>query len=243
MPVDSWQDYKVLITDWIRGESEILTVGRIDEWWFRGQGSAANKLTSSLDRRLKTLDINVVRKIESDMIEAFRERAVQSISNAHTDDEVLAILQHYGAPTRLLDWSSSPYVAAFFALSSAQAVVDDDDFCAVWALAHEAPIWKSGAGVSIVQPSFGENQRALMQRGSFTRNSSYYLDIETFLEKNPSPTKDLTLIKFEIPREDASSGLKDLSLMTITSESLFPGLEGAARYAFFRALDKNGQLT
>jgi hypothetical protein len=35
----------------------------------------------------------------------------------HNDLVALMVLRHYGAPTRLLDWSLSPYVAAYFAVS------------------------------------------------------------------------------------------------------------------------------
>lgn len=36
-----------------------------------------------------------------------------------TDDPIaLTVLQHYGVPTRVLDWSQSPYVAAYFAARS-----------------------------------------------------------------------------------------------------------------------------
>jgi len=46
------------------------------------------------------------------------------------DDQIewLALMQHHGAPTRLLDFTWSPYVAAFFALERAS------DDAAVWAL-------------------------------------------------------------------------------------------------------------
>jgi hypothetical protein len=129
-------------------------------------------------------------------------------------------------------------------MTSAQAVADEAEDCAVWAIATSSPVWASGTGLSMVVPKFNENQRALAQRGSFTLNSSMDLDIESYLDNyrlklGPLP---LTLVRFDIPRTDASSGLKDLHLMGITSESLFPGLEGTSRYAFFRALDRNGQL-
>jgi FRG domain len=70
---------------------------------------------------------------EAEMIEDFRRAAHHYLKPGelpHVDDKLewLALMQHYGAPTRLLDFTRSPYVAAFFALSEAR------DGSAVWAL-------------------------------------------------------------------------------------------------------------
>ncbi|WP_375210511.1 FRG domain-containing protein [Hyphomonas jannaschiana] len=48
---------------------------------------------------------------------------------------VFALAQHYGIPTRLLDWSADPFVAAYFAAVGALAENGADDFC-VWTLSE-----------------------------------------------------------------------------------------------------------
>lgn len=66
------------------------------------------------------------------MLHEFKRQAriyIQSAPNDDDDIEWLAIMQHYGCPTRLLDFTYSAYIAAYFAVVDAGASP-----AAVWAL-------------------------------------------------------------------------------------------------------------
>src|SRR5205085_699760 len=98
---------------------------RPDQFLFRGQRDYSWELESSFDRWYRITygghgdRVDVARKL----LDAFKEEAVrQDLTAADTAEvEVMAVARHYGLPTRLLDWSLSPYVAAFFALNEAIA--------------------------------------------------------------------------------------------------------------------------
>jgi hypothetical protein len=88
------------------------------KWAFRGQGTD-RVLAASIER------VAIRPGIAEDYgVREFRRRAHHYIRDVPRDDddlEWLALMQHHGAPTRLLDWTRSPHVAAFFAAQSSNA--------------------------------------------------------------------------------------------------------------------------
>jgi hypothetical protein len=73
---------------------------------------------------------------EKPLLREFQKRAHQYLRHLPGDDEIidwLALMQHYGAPTRLLDWTRSPYVARYFAVEKSVPKRS----AAVWAIDYD----------------------------------------------------------------------------------------------------------
>jgi hypothetical protein len=95
--------------------------------WFRGARKASYHLEPSLYRHPKVKDPNKLIELEWELLSDFRHRAPPFVRSLPTLDlEILFLMQHFGVPTRLLDWTENPLVALFFAL--------ENDDAAVWVL-------------------------------------------------------------------------------------------------------------
>lgn len=88
--------------------------------WYRGCGKASHTLKPSLYRHKRHQTIEEILILEKDLLARFRQRSIPFHSRPLTDGwEWLFLMQHYGVPTRLLDWSESPLMALFFAVTLA----------------------------------------------------------------------------------------------------------------------------
>jgi hypothetical protein len=90
--------------------------------WYRGCGLASYSLAPSLYRHSTIKTPDGLAGLEKKVMARFRQRSIPYHSRDIRDDwEALFFMQHYGVPTRLLDWTENPLVALFFALMSAEA--------------------------------------------------------------------------------------------------------------------------
>ena len=106
-------------------EEELLLSHR--NWAFRGQPQTFGTLIPSFRREFcETSSVKTVEFIEAELINAFREHYAtlqNTISNMPPLSEIdrgrdlrcLSVMQHYGVPTRLLDWSTDFWTSVYFA--------------------------------------------------------------------------------------------------------------------------------
>ncbi len=113
---------------------EARQIGKsLRRWLFRGQGTAEWPLKSSLERAFESRRIPFTRTdypIEEMILIDFKSAAHLFSTNVPKDKDTIAwlsLIRHHGGPTRLLDFTESFYVAAYFALDGAS------EDCAIWA--------------------------------------------------------------------------------------------------------------
>jgi hypothetical protein len=108
-------------------EPDAVTGRRRDAGVYRGSGHAAWPLLTSLDRLGGIAPPHTKRGLEEHILRNFQRYSRPHFPAARDDWELLITAQHHGLPTRLLDWSYSPLVAAHFATVSRPDGGDDTD--------------------------------------------------------------------------------------------------------------------
>ena len=125
--------------------------------WYRGEEDAALTLIPSIQRSQKRLDVE--RYITND----FYTRARQITDNPpakHNYAAWVSLMQHYGLPTRMLDWSESPLIAAFFATETYQTTSEKD--AGIWVLAPDLLNEREGFGRCIYPIDADTTQEMLL---------------------------------------------------------------------------------
>lgn len=133
---------------------------------FRGQSDATWGLTSTLERFLgKRWSAESARKFEGRSLDLFRSNYHIYCGGEHRPDSTLAwlsVMQHYGVPTRLIDFSESPYIALYFAMESYTPLHDAD--LAIYAMNYTAFMDESLKHISSKDNKFKENRQSLQGR-------------------------------------------------------------------------------
>ncbi|USD20442.1 FRG domain-containing protein [Microbulbifer variabilis] len=190
-----------------------------NRWMFRGHGNADWKLLPKAGRAPfdKTDDERMFR--------AWQRRSVEFLSPRPGNEwEWLAIAQHHGLATRLLDWTYQPLVAAFFATTS-------QDNCDAHIYCFKADqIYEKTDGSPFEADTLAKYKphtvasRIVRQGGLFTLHP----DPATPLDKSKSKKDTLELIV--IDQEYRKLLPFELSHYGINHSSIFPDLDGLSNH-------------
>lgn len=242
--LSSWKDYKTFVDE------------LSDNWIFRGQASSEWGLQNAIER---TDFIHLYKGIEADFVAEFQRGARNYLTKDQIPEhliEWLALMQHHGAPTRLLDFTKSPFIAAFFGFEIANMFPERK--ISIWALhlnylktkalekltRHYASELDGNArfvsetlfekifrdnSCSLIFPvePFRMNRRYSLQQSIFVSTGNAG---EPFMKQLDFLESDMekAVIKIELPSNLQKLVLRDLQKMNLNRASLFPDIDGYA---------------
>lgn len=211
--------------------------------WFRGVSKSSHHLIPSIWR-----DYSVAE--ERNFTNRFRVRASMrrpTVPAAEDFAAWLSIMQHFGLPTRLLDWSRSPLVAAYFATYKYLKKASTSEDAAIWILNPHAlnkieigtnltyPI-DSVTSIDFIMPAFKDrtepnkviavmsvdyDMRLFVQQGAFTVHSSR----DPLDGRNDSAD---FIAKIEISKADVKRVALELYAAGFRRSDMFPDLANLA---------------
>lgn len=222
----------VIIDSFVRFVEEFGQPFPVDTCVYRGTPDVQHKLAPSLGR-LQYQDEDLLEDYEMRTLEEFKRRALAYLDKVPTSEwEWLFLAQHHGLPTRLLDWSSNPVVALYFAtesLTDIDAAIYSGHFPCIYLGGKQVTADASRItvdpthtnpfdikGVHLVRPPH-THQRYLNQGSLFTIH-----------EKPMQPISESCVVKYVIPASSKARFQQILTSFGINRLYLFPTLENLA---------------
>jgi FRG domain-containing protein len=230
------------VGDLIKIVNKLPSDDYVGGWFYRGQADATWDIEPKAHRTPHNEGNKFTFKFKMWLKQAHKYPEIEY----ENELEAMAIAQHHGFATKLLDWSSNILTAAFFACNSN---FDKDGkiyiyFPKQYAYCEEGVLVPGGEPENVVgyQPK-GVAKRLQAQSGYFTYHKEPEFKIEnTYFE----PGGHDTLYEYLIPAEVKTSIIFMLDRLSINYKTLFPDLDGLSKHHCLldevRSIEKSKQL-
>ena len=223
LKIDNWDDFRTYV--------QALPPYK---FMFRGQGSNRWRLRTAFHRTERS---DIMRFLQTDVSALHQHLSALTnhffnLANPIENGAFVSLVQHHGYPTPLLDWTYSPFIAAFFAFKYASPTTKN-----VRVFIFDRELWRldwnqlqkvapARLHFSILDAVALNNPRMVPQQALSTVTNAE--DIETYIQKKSKERPGRQYLHvIDLPISQRELALRELSAMGITPGSMFPGLDGA----------------
>lgn len=224
---------KASAMSWAQYKEYVSTISKVN-YFFRGQQQPW-PLCTSFHRRgryriseFTNKDVKQLHKRLSAITRHFFDLNVPDQNGAFIN-----LLQHHGYPTPLLDWSLSPFVAAFFAFRDRPFGGEGTGSVRIYLFDNRA--WQNiYPQIAHIDPAFAhlsvldfiaiDNPRMVPQQAVTTTTNVH--DIEAYILQKEIDSGKTFLTAIDIPANEREKAMSDLRFMGITAGSMFPSIDG-----------------
>lgn len=209
--------------------------------WFRGQENSEWHLIPSIQRG----NLNQKENFITNDFYIYVKQIEDSTPSKKNYAAWMSLMQHYGLPTRILDWSSSPLIACYFALEKRRE--EKKDSC-IWVLIPRRVNKQEGFGECVypidaftvqemLTPAFKSNfeindnfNDKIIACHSVEKNLRMYSQQSSFTVHNSQKKlEDIcdseTLFKFVIPYKFKQEMYESVSVLGISTSFIYPDME------------------
>lgn len=257
--LQTWDDFEYEVEKLTNLKHSVRSRRYRNNLLFRGQSDATWKLETTMERFMGPKQnlmnyYDLIAKVQT-RIETFTDKTWElpdrlaydkwqkEIDPIEGPDELPAIdymvyLRHHGFPSPLLDWSSSPHVAAYFAFRDTSSKAKSVAIFAYIERSHvktgssdKPNIWRSGSNIR-------SDKRHFLQQSDYTictvkvHNQTYYANHEKVFSREKN-RKDF-LWKFTLPSSERFKALEKLDAYNINAYSLLGSEESLMETVFLR---------
>lgn len=213
----------------IRSVTDLLGLIKDDnqkDWIFRGHSSCFWHLEAGVHRLLKNAkpDLSSLINQERRFLNEFKRRARIFLQSSPSSDwEWMVLAQHFGLPTRMLDWTENPLVALYFAVKDRSQMSSDG---VLYAYRHGSPDIDIGSTsdpfsierIELVRPPHLD-QRVIAQQSIFTAEPPLLKE---------GGREEANLRYWYVSVRYKTEIRTELSKLGISESALFPGLASLA---------------
>lgn len=238
-PKVSYLDAQTEVYSWESFRSHVSSF-EFREYIFRGQ-SKPFPLQTTFHRNNRS---DLVKYLDEDVQQLHHaiHGHIDYVFNLNIPQDLGALLnlgQHHGFPTPLLDWTYSPFVAAWFAYEGVsqkrRKSLDYEDKIRVYCLNRSKllhfdqfnKLTLTLPHTSLLEALPIENKRAIPQQGILMLTN--IRDVEAHIFRLEQAYNMEILQAFDLNVQDAEQALNDLAIMGITRSTLMPGIESVCR--------------